>query len=59
MSSATAIRAVYGPPEPGLPYLAVTISPEGDVVATSHPNFDEAEARVLSNITESNELGSD
>ncbi len=54
------IIAVYEPPDAGFPWLAVTISADGAVVATAHATFDDAEAATLkAQSAASKGLGSD
>ncbi|MBI1182514.1 MAG: hypothetical protein GC201_18380 [Alphaproteobacteria bacterium] len=60
MNEKQPLMAVYGPPEPEYPYLAVTIAADGTVTATCHTSLEEAEARVARNMNRANpELGRD
>lgn len=41
---------VHEPPFPSLPYLAVAIFPDGEIVATPYPTSEEAEKYVTQQV---------
>jgi len=49
--------AVYDPPKPGLPYLAVAIFTNGEVSAVGYKTAAEAEKRLIFALTERRVVG--